>query len=58
MSRDRGIRNDTYTADVTFSNGKTNHIVIRGNTTLEKGGVTYQRMSGNADSSIHAVVDQ
>lgn len=49
---------DTYTADVTFSDGKTDHLVIRGNTTLEINGSIYQRMSGSAHSSTHAVVDQ
>lgn len=49
---------DTYTADVTFSDGKTDHLVIRGNTTLEINGSVYQRMPGNAHSSTHAVVDQ
>ena len=49
---------DTYTADVTFSDGKTDHLVIRGNTTLEINGSIYQRMSGSAHSSTHAVVDK
>lgn len=49
---------DTYTADVTFSDGKTDHLVIRGNTTLEINGSVYQRMSGSAHSSMHAVVDR
>ncbi|MFV0635575.1 hypothetical protein [Mitsuokella sp. WILCCON 0060] len=49
---------DTYTADVTYTDGQVVHIVIRGNESLLLNGSVYQRSSGTALSSRHAVVDQ
>ena len=49
---------DTYTADITYTDGQVVHIVIRGNESIALNGSIYQRTSGTALSSRHAVVDQ